>query len=207
MGKGVIGYERSQEVAGAFIRNGHDFKSCDILDSYGEYPEAHVKGDIRKYLLHEIDASKLDFIGLHPVCQYLANSGVRWLYNPDKTINADRWHKMVLAATEFKRWIKLFELWGMKGYIENPIMHKHAMNIIGGGHKPSQIIQPWQFGHTTSKATCLWIFGLPNLKPTEVIPKELRTYEIHKCAPGPDRERIRSKTFPNIAKAMADQWG
>lgn len=93
--------------------------------------------------------------------------------------------------------------------IENPIPHKYArlgFDGLEGIGDYTQLIQPYHFGHTTSKATCLWLEGLPKLIPTEIIPKELRTYEIHKCAPGPDREKIRSKTFPNIARAMATQW-
>jgi ribosome modulation factor len=85
--------------------------------------------------------------------------------------------------------------------IENPIQHGHS-----GIEGYSQTIQPYEFGHTTSKRTCLWLNGLPNLKPTHVIPKEQRTQDIWLASPGPDRWKIRSKTFQGIADAMADQW-
>ena len=91
---------------------------------------------------------------------------------------------------------------GVKLAIENPIPHKHA-----GLEKYTQLIQPYQFGHTTSKATCLWLYGLPKLEPTKIIPKEQRTYDIHKMAPGPNRQKDRSRTFRGIANAMAEQWG
>lgn len=87
--------------------------------------------------------------------------------------------------------------------IENPIMHKHALAIIGV--KPTQIIQPWQFGHGETKATCLWLKGLPLLKPTNIV--EGREQRIWKMAPSENRWKDRSRTYPGIAKAMAEQWG
>lgn len=84
-------------------------------------------------------------------------------------------------------------------------MHKYAMEIIK--EKQTQVIQPWMFGHTSKKATCLWLIGLPKLNPTDVIELEHRTDEIHKCPPGPNRASIRSKTYQGIANAMAEQWG
>jgi hypothetical protein len=95
--------------------------------------------------------------------------------------------------------------------VENPIMHKHAMAIID--HPPTQIIQPWMFGHTESKATCLWLKNLPKLVPTNDVQVEMmklpvnQRQRLHFLPPGPDRWKERSKTFQGIAEAMADQWG
>lgn len=215
MQTGIVGYEESQTVTIAFNAKGHNFKSCDIKPCSGGFPENHYHGCIKKQFEITPPCS-FNFGGFHPVCKYLTNAGVRWLTSVTEKpgyvwsdeyqiyINPERWAKMVEAANEFKQCLEWLKQIG-KGYVENPIMHKYAMEIVG--IKPTQIIQPWMFGHTTKKATCLWIVGLPELKPTNIIAKELRTDEIHKCPPGPNRESIRSKTFPGIAKAMADQWG
>lgn len=208
----VIGYEESQEVTIAFRNKGYKFYSCDIVECSGGHPEWHIQDDI-----HNVRSfgGGQKFVGLHPVCKKLTNSGVRWLTSVTLKdgyvwsekyqiyINTVRWGEMVEAANEFKWCLDWVNECG-RGYVENPIMHKYAMEIIGV--KPTQIIQPWMFGHTAKKATCLWIVGLPKLIPTNIIAKELRTDEIHKCPPGPNREKIRSKTFSGIAKAMADQW-
>ncbi len=216
MAKGIVGYEASQEVTKAFRSLSHEFYSCDKEKPYGGHPEWHIHDDIYSVFKLGSRPDRWNFVGLHPVCRLLCNSGIRWLTSKKSKpgyffnvkygvwVNPDRWHLMELAAAEFKQCL-LWVAEAGKGYVENPIMHPYAAEIIG--MRPTQIIQPYMFGHTTQKATCLWIFGLPKLTPTSVIPKELRTHEIHKCAPGPDRERIRSKTFPGIAKAMADQWG
>lgn len=213
MAKILIGCEESQAVCKAFREVGHEAYSNDLRQCTGGRPEWHKKGDMFKVL--QTQAASLDFFGSHPVCKFLANSGVRWLaskkplpgYEWSDTyqiyINPERYKLMVEAAVFFKLTLESVKTIG-KGYVENPIMHKYAMEIIQ--EKPTQIIQPWQFGHTTTKATCLWLVGLPNLVPTEIIPKEQRTQDIWLAPPGPDRDVIRSKTFPGIAKAMATQW-
>lgn len=211
--KGIITHEASQEVTKAFREKGLEFYSNDLIDCYGSNPEWHIKGDVFHVLCK--NSIRFSFQGSHPVCRYLANSGVKHLTRKKITpgfvwsekyqiyMNMDRYEKMKDAALHFKSILSWVETTG-KGYVENPIMHKYAMEIIGV--KPTQIIQPWMFGHTTSKATCLWIIGLPKLTPTDIISIEKRTFEIHLCPPGPNREKIRSKTFPGIAKAMAEQW-
>lgn len=208
--EGIIGFEESQAVTNAFNENGHDFKSLDIQDCSGGNPDKHINGDFFKQ-----DFSEIDFLGAHPVCKLLANSGVRWLasttHRPGYTwqphygkyINLERYYEMKKAALMFREVLAKVKKVG-KGYIEQPILHCYAMEIIE--EKPTQVIQPWMFGHTTKKATMLWLVNLPKLVPTNIIPKEMRTDEIHKCPPGPEREKIRSKTFPGIAKAMATQW-
>ena len=131
----------------------------------------------------------------HPPCTYLCNSGVRWLHT-DET----RRDKMIEGAEFFK---KLLNAPINKIAVENPIMHKYAKEIIGSSQ--SQVIQPWQFGHGETKATCLWLKNLPLLKPTKIM-KE-RVQRIHLLPPSKDRWKLRSKTFEGIAEAMANQWG
>lgn len=211
--KALFGCEESQEMTIAFRELGHIANSCDRQKCSGGHSEWHFQEDIFE-VLQRLFLS-LDFLGVHPTCKYLANSGVRWLASKkskhgyewsDKYqiyINEERYELMKSAAIFFKSMLSYVKSVGV-GYVENPILHKYAMEIIR--EKPTQIIQPWMFGHTTTKATCLWLVGLPKLIPTDIIPKHLRTHEIHECPPGPNREKIRSKTFPLVAKAMAEQW-
>lgn len=139
----------------------------------------------------------------HPPCTYLSNSGVSWLYK-----DYDRWGDMAQAAVFFKT---LLNAPIHKIAIENPIPHKHAMQIID--RKYSQLIQPYEFGHMESKATCLWLQNLPPLitsenvyEPMMELPKRDRQ-RLHYLPPSPERAKLRSMTFPGIAKAMAEQWG
>lgn len=209
----LIGCEESQAVTKEFRRLGHEAYSCDLQPCSGGCPGWHIQDDILNAL--QATVGHLNFFGCHPVCTFLANSGVRWLASIKPKpgfewsekyqifINPERFKEMEAAAIFFKTMLQYVKAVG-KGYLENPIMHKYAMEIIG--ESPTQIIQPWQFGHTTTKATCLWLVGLPKLIPTEIILKEKRTQDIWLCSPGPERQKIRSKTFPGIAKAMAEQW-
>ena len=155
---GIIGCEESQEVTKAFNGRGHNFHSCDLLPCSGGHPEFHIQDSIF-HVLHV----GLNFLGSHPPCTYLSNSGVRWLASTRPRlgfewsekyqiyINNDRFEKMRQAAIFFRSLYSWTQTIGM-GYIENPIMHKYALEIIGV--KPDQIIQPWQFGHGETKATC-----------------------------------------------------
>ena len=189
----LIGCEYSGIVREEFAKRGHNSWSCDLLptDKQGN----HFQCDVFK----AIEMKKWDLCIFHPPCTYLANSGVRWLYNKDGTINYDREMKMWEAAMFFKE--LLFQE-VPKIAIENPIMHKHGLKIIG--QKYNQIIQPWQFGHGESKATCLWLKNLPELKHTKII--EEKKQSVWRMAPSPDRSKKRSKTFKGIAEAMASQW-
>ena len=195
--KVLIACEFSGIVREAFKAKGHDAWSCDLLDT--EIPGQHIKGDVFE-LLNNKPYWYYDLIITHPDCTYLANSGVRWLVEGNGTLNEPRRKKMVDAVSFFMSFFAFAE----KVCIENPIPHKYAKEYIG---KYDQLIQPWQFGHTTSKATCLWLKNLPPLIYTNIIPKENRTFEIHKEPPGPDRKKNRSRTFQGIANAMAEQWG
>jgi hypothetical protein len=198
--KVLIACEYSGIVRDAFAKKGHDAWSCDLLPT--EIPGNHIQGDVSRVLW----GKNWDLVIAHPPCTYLANSGVRWLVTKDG-IDPERAKKMAEAAKFFRQ----FDFYGRVGgkiAIENPIMHGYARDEIffeKGKGKPTQIIQPWQFGHGETKATCLWLYGLPKLKPTDVV--EGREQRIWKMRPTPDRQKLRSKTYPGIAQAMADQWG
>lgn len=136
---------------------------------------------------------KYDLMIAHPPCTRLCNSGVCWL---DKR---NLWNEMRESAEFFK---KLLNAPIKHKAIENPIPHKYAIEIIG--RKYDQIIQPWQFGHGETKATCLWLENLPKLVPNNIV--EGREQRLHKLPPSAERAKLISKTYQGIAKAMADQW-
>ncbi len=190
----LIGCEYSQIVTKAFRDKGHLAYSCDILPTEGN-PEWHFKEDIFEVLKRE----KFDLGIFHPPCTYLSNSGVRWLWNKDGSKNEERWQQMEKAAMFFR---SLLNTDCDRIAVENPIPHKYALEIIG--EKYSQIIQPYQFGHGETKATCLWLKGLPPLMSTDNVSG--REQRIWKLPPSPDRWKERSRTFAGIGKAIAGQW-
>ena len=185
----LIGCEYSGIVRESFINQGFDAWSYDFLDT-------EIKGNHYKCDVLDIINDNWDIAIFHPPCTRLTNSGVRWLHE------RNLWDEMRESAEFFKKL-----LYADIPYIavENPVMHKYATEIIG--KKYDQTIQPYQFGHTTSKRTCLWLKNLPKLEPTKIISKDLITYDIHLASPSPDRWKLRSKTFEGIAEAMAIQWG
>ena len=187
--KVLIGCEFSGTVREAFLRVMPDCElsiwSCDLMPT--EIPGRHLQGDLIHWAR---DAGwKWDLLIAHPPCTYLARSGARW-WPGRQTEQA--------AAIEFCRTI-----------LALPIKHIALENPIGklstAIRKPDQIIQPWQFGHPETKATCFWLKNLPNLLPTKVV--DGREPRVHFAAPGPDRWKERSRTLPGIAEAMASQWG
>lgn len=186
--KVLVGCEFSGIVREAFRERGHDAWSCDLLPT--EIPGPHIKADI----FHVI-YDGWDLMIAHPPCTYLANSGVRHLID-----NPLRQTKMIKAAAFF-----LALLSAPIPYIalENPIQHKHARQIISKNY--AQIIHPWQFGHGETKATCLWLRGLPRLQPTNIV--DGREPRVHYMGPSAERWKDRSRTYTGIAEAMADQWG
>ncbi|CAB5171058.1 hypothetical protein UFOVP155_63 [uncultured Caudovirales phage] len=180
--KVLIACEYSGIVREAFKAKGHDAWSCDMLPT--EIPGKHHQGNVL-----EIINDGWDLMIAHPPCTHLAVSGARW-FTEKKLEQADAllFVRMLLDATIDKI------------ALENPI------SIISTKvRKPDQIIQPWQFGHGETKATCLWLKNLPNLTPTNIV--EGREARIHKMPPSPDRWKERSRTFKGIADAMAEQWG
>lgn len=193
----LVACEYSGRVRDAFISRGHDAMSCDLLPTETEGP--HYQGDI-----FDLDLSTFDLMIAHPPCTYLTNSGVTWLHR-----DPERWVHLDAAAAFFKR---LLDAPIKRIAIENPIMHKYGKERIGG-IRQSQVIQPWMFGHMEQKATCLWLKGLPLLRPTNNVreqmmqlPKNQRE-RLHYLPPHPDRWKERSRTYQGVADAMAHQWG
>ena len=178
----LIACEFSGIVRNAFIQRGHDALSCDILPT--ESPGQHYQGDVL-----EILNDGWDLMVAHPPCTHLAVSGARWF--KDKKVEQ-------IEALEFVRNLLFAPI--PKIALENPI------SVISSKiRKPDQIIQPWQFGHGETKSTCLWLKNLPKLQPTNIV--NGREARIHRMPPRPDRWKERSRTFPGIASAMAEQWG
>lgn len=174
--------EFSGTVRDAFIRAGHDAVSCDLLPSDSSFGP-HIQGSLKDH-----DWSEYDLVIAHPPCTHLAVSGARWFQEKQAEQQ---------EALEFVKY--LMNLPVQRLAIENPV------SIISSRiRKPDQIIQPWMFGHPETKATCLWLKGLPLLTPTNIV--DGRENRIHKMAPSEDRWKKRSKTYEGIAEAMASQW-
>lgn len=191
----LIACEYSGTIREAFAKLGFNSWSCDLLPT--DIPGQHFECDVREVL-----DKGWDLMVAHPSCTYLANSGVCHL-KTDPT----RWAKLDEAAEFFKL---LLSTPIPHIAIENPIPHKYAVERIG--RKYDQIIQPWQFGHTESKATCLWLKNLPklveanNVKAEMMLLPDRERQRLHYLPPSPDRWKIRSKTYQGIADAIADQW-
>jgi site-specific DNA-cytosine methylase len=179
--KVIVACEFSGVVRDAFIARGHDAVSCDILPT--ETPGPHIQDDIRN-----IDLSKFDLLIAHPPCTHLAVSGARWFKEKaEEQVDALELVRYLLNAP-----VKRIAL-------ENPV------SIIASRiRRPDQVVQPWQFGHGETKATCLWLKNLPRLRPTSVV--DGRENRIHRMPPSADRWRERSRTYSGIADAMASQW-
>ena len=207
----LIACEESQAVTKEFRALGHEAYSCDILPCSGGHPEWHIQDDV-----FNVVGGGYDLMIAHPPCTYLSVSGARHLYNKDKTPNMDRYKNQKIAL-DFVQ--KLMDVNIPKIAIENPI------SVISTHiRKPDQIIQPYWFGDSASKSTCLWLKNLPKLKPTNMVSKgdfkewidkktgkvkrqALWYYEaLQQAKNSAERRTLRSKTFQGIAKAMATQW-
>lgn len=180
----LIACEESGVLTKEFIIRGHDAYSCDLLPTSGEYPQYHIQGDVLPLL-----KENWDLIVAFPPCTDLAVSGARYFKEKRKDGRQQRSIDFFLEFTKVS----------CPFCIENPI---GIMSTLY--RKPDQIIQPWQFGHGETKATCLWLKDLPLLIPTNIV--EGREQRIWRLPPSKDRARIRSKTYLGIAKAMAEQW-
>lgn len=181
--KVLVACEFSGIVRDAFRAKGHDAWSCDLLECESSH-EWHIQGDVLEVLNRN-----WDLMIAHPPCTHLAVSGARWF--------AEKHAEQEIALMFVRR---LMEAPVPRIAIENPV------SIISSRiRKPDQIIQPWMFGHGETKATCLWLKGLPKLTPTSIV--DGRSSRVHHMPPGPDRWKNRSRTYQGIADAMAEQWG
>lgn len=193
--KVLIACEESQVITEQFILSGHDAKSCDIVLGAKGLP--CYWGDVR-----DIMKESFDLVIFHPVCRYLANSGVRWLHT-----QPGRFEKMKAACDFFNL---RHEFNSPRVCTENPIPHKYAVEHIG---KYTHTFQPWQHGHTEIKRSCLWLKGLPPLIPSAIVGPPPKTRDknvwdkVHRASPGPNRELLRSRTLEGVARAMVNQWG
>ncbi len=220
--KVLVACEESQAVCKAFREKGHEAYSCDILECSGGHPEWHIQGDVLPLLngncrFQTMDGmrhtlwTEWDLIIAHPPCTYLTVTGNRWF-------NVEKYgEKAIQRMKEREEAIAFFMAFVNadcgKIAIENPI------GVMSSTYRKAyQIIQPYQFGHPARKSTCLWLKGLPKLEPTKIVEPEIYYYVAKngrtksdsrwrsQCKKE-DRARHRSKTFPGIAKAMAEQWG
>lgn len=204
--KVLVACEESQEVCKAFRELGHEAYSCDIQDCSGGHPEWHLKQDVIPLLNQE-----WDLIIAHPPCTFLTVTGNRWF-------NVERYgDKAIQRQKDREEAVEFFMQFANakceKIAIENPIGYMSTAY-----KKPTQIIHPYMFGDPARKATCLWLKGLPKLTPTNMVEPVIIQYQNGKGTDNPwhmdtmklppkERAKARSKTFPGIAKAMAEQWG
>ena len=194
--KVLIACEESQAVCIEFRANGHEAYSCDILPCSGGHPEWHIKDDIKNVIY----SKKWDMIIAFTPCTKVSNAGARHLY-PKGILNIERLKEGILYRDLF---MMIYNAPCEKICLENP-----TPSSIFNFPKHTQVIHPYEFGHPFKKRTQLWLKGLPELKPTDIV----EVSESTKIAGnwfnkgGNDRQKNRSKTFPGIAKAMAEQWG
>lgn len=221
----LIACEESQTVCIEFRNRGHQAFSCDLLPCSGGHPEWHIMGNVLPLLNpitkfdwneviefntmdgveHQIDGN-WDLIIAHPPCTYLTVTGNKW-FNPKYNKNVEERINARQKAIDF--FMCFVNAPCDKIAIENPV---GIMSTVY--RKPDQIIQPYQFGDPHRKATCLWLKGLPKLEPTKIVTPEIMTFKsgatmdaAYSNTPHKDRARERSKTYPGIAKAIAEQWG
>lgn len=191
----LVACEESQAVTSRLRRGGVEAYSCDLLPTSGNHPEWHIQADAL-----EVAKMDWDMVLAFPPCTHLAVSGARWFPEKERDGSQQMGIGFFLAFTALDHVPKVA--------IENPVGIMSRLY-----RKPDQIIQPWMFGHPETKATCLWLKGLPKLVPTndvraemESLPKSERE-RCHHLPPSPQRGLLRSKTYPGIAEAMASQWG
>lgn len=200
----LVACEESQVVCKAFREKGHEAYSCDLQDCSGGRPEWHIKGDVL-----DVIEEGWDLVIAHPPCTYLSNAGARWLYK-NHELNAERYKKGLEGKAFFMR---LLNCSAKHVAIENPVPSRVYELPL-----PTQIIQPYQFGEPWSKKTCLWLRNLPPLKPTEIVEDHRPYVSSGSYSRNHDPKykgfsrkggaaKVRSKTFPGIGKAMAEQWG
>ena len=208
--KVLVACEESQEVCKAFRTRGHEAYSCDLQECSGGHPEWHIQGDCLPLLNGNCDfvtcggdrttIDKWDLIIAHPPCTKTSNAGAKHLWKGHK-LNIPRYYEGLCGKALF---MAILEADCRKIVVENPIP-----SAIFDFPKPTQIIQPYEYGHPVSKKTLLWEKGVEPLKPTNIVKPEVNCHEAGTwfMKGGKERQKNRAKTFPGIAKAMAEQWG
>jgi hypothetical protein len=231
--KVLVACEESQTVCKAFRKKGHEAFSCDLQMCSGGHPEWHIQRNVRGLLYGPIfetvsgssySFDKWDLVIAHPVCTRLANSGVRWLVSK-KPREGYEWNERAkrYLRSDPQIWEDLYNgvqfvnhfiVYGKLGHkiaVEQPIHHKYAREELNGIY--TQSIQPYMFGDMATKETHLFLYGLSPLKETDNVYDQMMKLpyreraKVHYASPGPERSKIRSKTYPGIAQAMAEQWG
>ena len=191
----LVACEESQAVTKEFRKRGHEAYSCDLLPCSGGHPEWHLQADAL-----ELAKMGWDMVIAFPPCTNLAVSGARWFDEKRRNGSQLMGEGFFLAFTALDHVPKVA--------IENPV---GVMSSVY--RKPDQVIQPWMFGHPETKATCLWLKGLPPLVPTRDVRAEMESlpdrqaHRVFSMPPGPERAKLRSKTYKGVARAMAEQWG
>jgi hypothetical protein len=222
----LVGCETSGVMRRAFAARGHDVWSCDLLPAE-DGSNRHIRCDVRELLLERWDM----LVVAHPPCTRLCNSGVRWLHEPPKNPPNETTQREKHAWSRLDRDERLAIMWRLldeaaalfsacwtaevpRVAIENPVMNPHGRSRLPAGLPKPQIVQPWWFGEPFFKATGFYLRGLPQLAPTNrLVPPKPGSEQhkawsaVHRASPGPDRWRIRSRTFYGVADACADQWG
>jgi hypothetical protein len=225
MARVLIACEQSGVMRRAFAALGHDAWSCDLLPS-DDGSKHHICGDVRDYL-----GDGWDLLVAHPPCTRLCNSGVRWYHEPPKNPPSDATPIEKSGWAEMTREEKLAVMWRLlkegaelfstcwkapieRVALENPIMSPHAKALMPADLPRPQIVQPWWFGERACKATGFYLRGLPMLTPTDKLTPPKRGnadyaawHAVHRASPGPDRWKLRSRTFEGVAAACAAQWG
>jgi hypothetical protein len=206
----LVACEESQEVCKAFRARGHEAYSCDLQECSGGHPEWHIKGDCLPLLNGNCEfvtcgggrtmIDKWDLIIAHPPCTKTSNAGAKHLWKGHK-LNIPRYYEGLCGKALF---MAILEADCRKIVVENPVP-----SAIFDFPKPTQIIQPYEYGHPVSKKTLLWEKGVEPLKPTNIVEPTANCHEAGTwfMKGGKERQKNRAKTFPGIARAMAEQWG
>lgn len=199
----LVACEESQTVANAFREAGHEAYSCDLVECSGGHPEYHLRADAL-----EILKIKWDMIIAHPPCTYMSKAGARWMYPKAGELSQERFDLAMKAKEFFMRFLMVD---CPRICVENP----RPLKVVGLP-PPTQVIQPYEYGHPYSKATLLWLKGLPPLQPTNILTEHTPFLPSNTGAfsrggggsRGTAHDPVTaSKTFPGIAKAMVEQWG
>lgn len=213
----LVACEESQAVCTAFREKGHNAYSCDILDCSGGHPEWHIKEDVLPLLngncsfkttdgtLHTING-KWDMLICFPPCTDLAASGAR--HFEEKRKDGRQRDAIIFFAQFLNADCDKIVIENPVGIISGKYIKEHFPDLCkeyGLPRKPTQTIQPWQFGHGETKATCLWEKGVQPLEPTNIVSG--RAERVWRMPQSADRAKLRSKTYKGVAKAMAEQWG